>query len=355
MKFETGQEMLDYLLSGRDLYGEKSGCYFFAYNDRGAVCRYYIENDKAKELAKKAREDDSYWGAYLGVGGSIHDIPEETPSYRTNNLEVCELYCKADEWVPAETYGLDVPPTVVNEVLENASSKKIDWIIHICKNGVICADCGKSEDCYIDFLCNAHTHGMEKHNHRDFQLVLALPNEEIGRILNTIGLMVLAGHRFYDGEYINGIYEDCSVRLMEIEETGRKVLRVIIPDKNNIYPENPMCERPYRFQLLTTVALLKADYSGIEAKFASKTRENPCICPYCGAEQGIGVLMDGCDEGNFKCNACAQEYIVRYNLESWSEEDFCYTVIEDVTNLFGRSLQNEAEKEIECKAKMEGE
>ena len=54
---------------------------------------------------------------------------------------------------------------------------------------------------------------------------------------------------------ISGIYEDCKVRLDEFEETGRKVLRVVIPDKYNRFPEDECCMDTYRIQLLKTEAL----------------------------------------------------------------------------------------------------
>lgn len=129
---------------------------------------------------------------------------------------------------------------------------KINWGIDMCRNGVVCVFCGKTERGYILFMCNAHTHGMERYDHPDFQIVLNISDEEICRILNTFGLMVQSGRRFHNGEYILGIYEDCSVRLMEFAECGRKVLRAVIPDKHNVYPENPACELPYSLQLLET-------------------------------------------------------------------------------------------------------
>ena len=33
---------------------------------------------------------------------------------------------------------------------------KIDWIIEILANGVHCATCGKVENHYPDYICNAH-------------------------------------------------------------------------------------------------------------------------------------------------------------------------------------------------------
>lgn len=127
---------------------------------------------------------------------------------------------------------------------------EINWIIHCCENGA--CDCGQVESGFLPYTCNAHTHGMEKYGHRDFQLVLNLGHREIMRILNTLGLRVQAGERFKDGDMVSGIYEDCNICLKIYEETGRRVLRVIIPDKYNRFPENPLCTQPYPLQLLPT-------------------------------------------------------------------------------------------------------
>ena len=135
------------------------------------------------------------------------------------------------------------------------SKNKIDWIIHLVANGAICAECGDVESGFKENLCNAHTHGLSKYGHPDFQMVLATAPHEICRILNSFGLMVQGGYKFKDGEYIAGIYEDCVVRLQKFWETDREVFRVIIPDRNNIFPEDPRCEEPYCHQLLKTSEL----------------------------------------------------------------------------------------------------
>ena len=129
--------------------------------------------------------------------------------------------------------------------------RKIDWMIHCCANGY-CETCGKFEVSFFSYICNAHTHGMQKYGHMDFQMVLRLPDREIARILNTFGRWVQAGRRFHDGDMVSGIYTDCEVRLDMFEETGRRVLRVVIPDRNNCFPESPDCMEPYRFQKLPT-------------------------------------------------------------------------------------------------------
>lgn len=130
-------------------------------------------------------------------------------------------------------------------------NRKIDWVIHYCSNGA-CDACGNAETDFIPFACNAHTHGMEHYGHLDFQMVLRLPPQEVGRILNTLGLRVQAGEHFKTGDLVSGIYEDCDIRLDAFEETGRTVLRVVIPDKYNRFPEDAQCMDTYRIQLLRT-------------------------------------------------------------------------------------------------------
>ena len=123
-------------------------------------------------------------------------------------------------------------------------TKQPDWIIH----GV----------CGGEFV-NFHTHGLERYGHKDFQMVLPYPHHELCRILNTFGDQVRDGKRFQDGDCIQGIYEDCEVQIREFEETGRTVLRVIVPDKNNRFPEEAGCEYPYTIQTMPTDFLIPVD------------------------------------------------------------------------------------------------
>ena len=134
-------------------------------------------------------------------------------------------------------------------------NKKPDWLIHLVANGT--CECGCVETSFLPQICNAHTHGMEKYGHPDFQMVVRYPNEMIGYVLNTFGEMVRDGRVFKAGDMVDEIFEDCPVRLEEFEETGRMVLRVIIPDRKNRFPEDPLCEFPYNLQRLATEDLHK--------------------------------------------------------------------------------------------------
>ena len=134
--------------------------------------------------------------------------------------------------------------------------KTINWVIHLVAN-MTCSECGKEENGFFPYTCNAHTHGMERYGHLDFQIVLLLPPYEIARILNTMGMRVQHGERFQTGDYVSGIYEDCPIRLDAFEETGRTVLRVIIPDEYGVFPEDENCTETYKLQQLPTDALYR--------------------------------------------------------------------------------------------------
>lgn len=130
--------------------------------------------------------------------------------------------------------------------------KKIDWVVHMVMNGANCDVCGKREDELIPYACDAHTHGMNNYGHKEFQMVLAYEPKELMRILNYLGLKVQAGEKFRDGDMVSGIYLDCDVQLREFECHGDTVLRVIIPDRMNRFPDNPDCEEILKIQLLET-------------------------------------------------------------------------------------------------------
>ena len=127
-------------------------------------------------------------------------------------------------------------------------SNVIDWAIHLVANGGPCAECGKAENSFIQHACNAHTHGMAKYGHQDFQMVIQTSPEDICYVLNALGMRVQNGEKFNAGDMVSGIFLDCDVRLDEFQECDRKVLRVIIPDGKNRFPEDPACDYPYSFQ-----------------------------------------------------------------------------------------------------------
>lgn len=118
---------------------------------------------------------------------------------------------------------------------------------------------GKEETGFLSYTCNAHTHGMERYGHPDFQIVLSLPPREIGEDPQYIGTPRSRRRTLLPWKICFRHYADCDIRLDEFRETGRKVLRVIIPDRHYRFPEDPQCEEPYRLQSMDTEALHRKD------------------------------------------------------------------------------------------------
>lgn len=132
--------------------------------------------------------------------------------------------------------------------------KKVDWIWHYVANGIPCSLCGKSETGFPDYICDAHTHGMDKYGHPEFQVVVNYGPKEVGRLLNEMGRRVQNGERLKDGDVVKGLYLDCDILLRKIPDCNdRPVLRLIIPDKENKMPEDS--KPPHSFQLLATSIL----------------------------------------------------------------------------------------------------
>ena len=134
------------------------------------------------------------------------------------------------------------------------AEQKCNWVIHYMTNGIPCECCGKVEYHFPPQMCDALTDGMWKYGHMEFQLVLNYQRKEIMRLLNTMGMRVAKGERFKDGDLIEGLYLDCSVKLQEFPDIdGKPVLRLIIPDKENRWPEEAGV--PYCGQLFSTFLL----------------------------------------------------------------------------------------------------
>lgn len=126
-----------------------------------------------------------------------------------------------------------------------------NWIIHAVMNGQPCTTCGKITHPYLPPFCDAHTHGMAKYGHLEFQVVLDIGVREVCYVLNELGWRVRAGYRFHDGQYVDGVFLDCQVRLDLVPDSaGIPVLRVIIPDNENRWPEDEDVDSAVQCQLL---------------------------------------------------------------------------------------------------------
>lgn len=66
-KFSSANDMLE-KIKVNDYYNHITEEYVFTYNDRDSIAVYNIDKDEAKKLSKQAKENDEYWGAFLGPG-----------------------------------------------------------------------------------------------------------------------------------------------------------------------------------------------------------------------------------------------------------------------------------------------
>lgn len=105
--------------------------------------------------------------------------------------------------------------------------EKYGWVVHYV------AHPGEEWDGFM----NAHTHGVkEKFNHLDLQIVFPLPYEIGMGIFHNIVNQIEEGKTFESctegggnySEILDG-YDVCFLKVKE-EETGRELLRVILPD-----------------------------------------------------------------------------------------------------------------------------
>lgn len=177
----------------------------------------------------------------------------------------------------------NVPTTI-----KHKRSRRIFWHIdHVCDMG-ICPCCGKDKSMHPDFIpnaCDAHTHGMNRFGHLEFQYVLNVKSEEIAHVLNSLCNLVASGRKFYDGDYVTGIYDDCSVLLKQFkDDNGGDILRVIVPDGKNRFPGNPECWAPYKIQLLPFEMLLLENHDCSTAEEHIKMAEQNWLKKHQGTD-----------------------------------------------------------------------
>lgn len=131
MKFQTAEQMLEYINKGNDLYSRQAEIYISNYNEAGSVCTYNIDQGEAKRLAKLVNDSDvNYWGAFLGVGGQIwddqtHDCYDEC---QMTNLDCCKNLIEIDDWVLTQHY-LGAPVLMTVQIQVQLKEKDVDDIM----------------------------------------------------------------------------------------------------------------------------------------------------------------------------------------------------------------------------------
>lgn len=117
--------------------------------------------------------------------------------------------------------------------------QEFDWFMH---NVIV--------DRGPDMTANNHSHGLEHfYNHPDLQIVLRLDPRLCAELMENMARRIRNGERFKDGDEVSNIIERMNVRLHECVESGRHVLRMILPDPGNRFPGDEGCEPPYCHQM----------------------------------------------------------------------------------------------------------
>ena len=96
----------------------------------------------------------------------------------------------------------------------------------------------------VPFGMNVHTHGLkENFDHLDLQICLMMDQRTTHHILNNAIALIKDGRKFEAGEKYDDIIESSPaykgfkyhVLFLEAEEAGRKVLRMIFPEKDGSF------------------------------------------------------------------------------------------------------------------------
>lgn len=103
---------------------------------------------------------------------------------------------------------------------------------------------------YDEIHANYHTHGVQDNfNHMDFQIVLNMDPEIAHQIFVNLIIDISNGKSFEEGEKYSDAIEGFNVSFKEYKEMERDVLRVLLPDRDGILPNEKNCNENYMIQL----------------------------------------------------------------------------------------------------------
>lgn len=118
---------------------------------------------------------------------------------------------------------------------------EITWKIH----GVMI----QGEEGYEDkeFIANYHTHGFDAYGHREMCIVLDIEDKIAAEILNNTGLRIAGNKASYkEGKCHDILQNDYDVEFISF--SGDPTLYMMLPDPNNLFPEDEGCIEPYKYQ-----------------------------------------------------------------------------------------------------------
>lgn len=97
---------------------------------------------------------------------------------------------------------------------------------------------------------NVHTHGAFWYSGMDFQVVIPYSSDTVCQLLTMMVKRAQNGELFKDGDLVAGLFYEYPVKLLSVKESGRQVLRLLIPDENGYFPDDARCNNMYQYQML---------------------------------------------------------------------------------------------------------
>jgi len=95
-----------------------------------------------------------------------------------------------------------------------------------------------------------HTHSLAEHfDYSDLEMRLSVDPSTRYQCLATVAEAVTAGQRLIAGTQNTTLFS-CPIRLIERKECDRTVLRVVFPDPQGRFPEDPGCPAKWTSQLI---------------------------------------------------------------------------------------------------------
>lgn len=109
------------------------------------------------------------------------------------------------------------------EKMAEKAMAKCGWYAHLV-GGDDCSPTG----------FNYHTHGfVESFDHLDIQIVLPMPQDLCHSVANTVVKNIKKkGQKYSPGKLYDNIMKGYNVEFQYATECGRRVLRLLLPDKN---------------------------------------------------------------------------------------------------------------------------
>lgn len=245
MRFNTAEEMYEYLKNGYALYHPKSEIYVFLYNAKGALCTYHLSKDQVKEISKQAKQNHEHWETFLGFGG---DVLEDDEFSITPSLEFCEKHYQESDWLDTEDINLEEPDYYLLCCLddENYTSAQYFTFSSMTEAKEFCYQFAKENysDEDLQFKESSFYH---EDGHKAVRIDYIYGNSfEVNYIfpihMKNNGTSFCIWHHAYDGVRFeirkSGSYEECHRFAKDVSQRTYEMLSEIAPNKVNRHEED---------------------------------------------------------------------------------------------------------------------